>query len=192
MTAPSRRAASSAPFLDQTFRTERRRLLSYLARRAGRDAAPDLLQETFLRAVCSPNVGHIDNPKRYVWRIARNLLIDRARQQRRFPGFVPLDEQRDPVVGPEQQLQVEANDVLRHCAQALDHLSERSRKVFLLSRAEHLTYREISTRLGIGDKAVEYHMRRALAVLRRRFANAGYAEQLNRSKEKGSFDRGPD
>jgi RNA polymerase sigma-70 factor (ECF subfamily) len=151
-------------------------MLRFFAWRIGHDAAPDLLQEVFMRAAGSPHAEHIDNLTSYVWRIARNLLIDRARQHRRHqPIFVPFDEQRDPPAKPEQTLQIETDDALRLYRQALGRLPEKTRSVFLMSRAEHLTYREIGARLGITVATVKYHMVRALDALRKRFAAAGYA-----------------
>jgi RNA polymerase sigma factor (sigma-70 family) len=165
-------AASPAQTLEQTFRTERRRMLRYFAWRVGHDTAPDLLQEVFMRAAGSPNAAHIENPTHYVWRIARNLLTDRARQRRRHPPiFVPFDEQRDPPAAPEQTLQIEADDLLRLYAQTVDRLPEKTRRVFLMSRVEHRTYREISEEVGVQIETVHYHMARALKALRESLAS---------------------
>jgi RNA polymerase sigma-70 factor (ECF subfamily) len=147
-------------------------MLRFFAWRAGRDAAPDLLQEVFMRAAGSSNAGHIDNLRAYVWRIARNLLIERARKRRRQPAiFVPFDEQRDPPAASEQMLQIEADDLLRFYARRVDRLPEKTRRVFLMSRAEHRTYREISEEIGTTVANVEYHMARALKALRESLAN---------------------
>jgi RNA polymerase sigma-70 factor (ECF subfamily) len=188
VTAPRDHPASSAQTLELTFQAERRRMLRFFAWHVGRDAAPDLLQDVFMRAAGSPNAQHIDNLTPYVWQIARNLLIDRARQRRRHPPlFVPFDEERDPPAKPEQTLRIEADDVLRLYRQALDSLPEKTRRVFLMSRAEHLTYREISARLGISVATVKYHMMRGFDALRKRFAAAGYAGRLGRSGAQASL-----
>lgn len=142
-------------------------MLGFFAWRVGRDAAPDLLQEVFMRAAGSPNARQIDNLRAYVWRIARNLLTERARKRRRQPAiFVPLDEQCDPTAAPEQMLQIEADDLLRFYVRRVDRLPEKTRRVFLMSRAEHRTYREISEEIGTTVANVEYHMARALKALR--------------------------
>lgn len=54
-------------------------------------------------------------------------------------------------------------------ALALDKLTERSREVFLLSRRDHLSNKEIAQRLGISVKAVEKHMGKSLQVMRHEF-----------------------
>lgn len=155
-----------APSLEDTFRTERDRLLHYLRRRVGHDAAPDLVQEVFARAASSEQAGHLINPAAFVRRIARNLLIDRARARKAGNVILfPLDEERDISVPPEQGLAIEAADLLRVYEQAVDSLSEKTRRVFRMSRNDNLTYRQISGELGITVATVEYHMMRAIAVV---------------------------
>lgn len=153
--------------LDETFRTERRALLRYLGRRAGHDAAPDLVQEVFARAASSAQASRLANPAAFVRRIARNLLIDRARRRASHNNVVifPLDEQRDMSVPPEQTLDLEAADLLRIYEQAVNDLPEKTRRVFMMSRDEELTYSQISEQLGISMATVQYHMVRAIAFV---------------------------
>ncbi|MEC5143472.1 sigma-70 family RNA polymerase sigma factor [Chitinophaga sp. 212800010-3] len=58
-------------------------------------------------------------------------------------------------------------------ALALDQLTARSREVFLLSRRDHLSNKEIAQRLGISVKAVEKHMGKSLQVMREEFKDYG-------------------
>ncbi|MGE3876902.1 MAG: RNA polymerase sigma factor [Parvibaculaceae bacterium] len=153
--------------LDETFRTERRALLRYLGRRAGHDAAPDLVQEVFVRAAGSAQASRLVNPAAFVRRIARNLLIDRARRRESNNNIVvfPLDEQRDVSVPPEQTLNLEAADLLRIYEQAVNDLPEKTRRVLMMSRDDELTYSQISEQLGISMATVQYHMVRAIAIV---------------------------
>lgn len=154
--------------LERTFKTERAGLLRYLGRRAGWDIAPDLVQEVFVRAASSQQAGRLINPAAFVRRIARNLLIDRARRKdRNNILFFPLDEQRDLASGPEQSLNLEAADLLRLYEDAVDQLPEKTRRVFLMHRVDELSYREIHERLEISIATVEYHMMKALAHIGR-------------------------
>lgn len=54
--------------------------MRHLGKRPGWDAAPDLVQEVFVRAASSEQTGRLINPAAFVRPIARNLLIDRARK----------------------------------------------------------------------------------------------------------------
>lgn len=49
---------------------------------------------------------------------------------------------------------------------AIESLPGKTKEVFLLSRMEYLTNREISERLGVSVKAVEFHITKALKVMR--------------------------
>jgi len=57
-------------------------------------------------------------------------------------------------------------DISRLLDQGIAELPEKCREVFLLSRNEHLSHRQISERLGISEKTVDDHITRALKKLR--------------------------
>ncbi len=146
---------------------EHARLLRYFNRRVGRDAAPDLVQEVFARMFGSGALDRIDNPPAYLTRIARNLLIDRARHKKRdCPVFFPFDEGRDAVSRAEQTWRIEAADLLRLYRQTVRAMSPKTRRVFVLHRLRHKTYKQIAQQLGISVATVEYHMMRALTLCR--------------------------
>lgn len=152
---------------------EHARLLRYFNRRVGRDAAPDLVQEVFVRLFGSGALERIENPTAYLTRIARNLLIDRARRKKRdCPIFFPLDEDRDGVSRAEQTWRIEAIDLLRLYRQAVRAMPPKTRRVFVMHRLCHLTYKQIAEQVGISIPTVEYHMMRALTLCR-----AAVAEQ---------------
>ncbi|WP_260929163.1 RNA polymerase sigma factor [Novosphingobium sp. 9] len=145
------------------FRQEEPRLLRYFRRRAGQDLAPDLVQDVFVRAAGSAQAHSLSNPAAFIARIARNLLIDRARRHKHAAAIdLPLDEERDLATEPVQTHAIEAADLLRVYENALDLLPEKTRRVFLMHRVEELTYRDIHQRLGISVATVEYHMMKAL------------------------------
>lgn len=155
--------------LETCFRTERDKLLSYLGRRAGHDAAPDLVQEVFARAAGSTQASRLANPAAFLRRIARNLLIDRARRRAANNVIVfPLEEQRDAACAPQQEWGLEAEDLLRLYQEAVDSLPEKTRRVFLMHRVDEFSYREIHEELGISIATVEYHMMKALAHIARK------------------------
>ena len=150
--------------LDRAFRDDGAVLLRYLGRHVGPEAAPDLMQEVFLRAVGSEQRNRLANPAAFLQRIARNLLINRAVSSRRNKiVLLPLLEEHDLASPPEQELGMEAADLLRLYNRAVMGLSEKTRRVFLMHRVEELSYREIHQRLGISVATVEYHMMKALA-----------------------------
>lgn len=146
---------------------EHARLLRYFRRRVGRDSAPDLVQEAFARMFGSGAIDRIDNPAAYLTRIARNLLIDRARRRKRdWPVLFSFDDDRDAVSGAEQAWGIEAADLLRLYRQAVRAMPPKTRRVFLMHRLRRLTYKQIAEEIGISVATVEYHMMRALTLCR--------------------------
>lgn len=154
--------------LEACFGAERDKLLRYLGRRAGHEVAPDLVQEVFARAAGSTQASRLANPAAFLKRIARNLLIDRARRKAANDVIVfPLEEQRDAACAPQQEWGLEAEDLLRLYREAVDSLPEKTRRVFLMHRVDEFSYREIHEELGISIATVEYHMMKALAHIAR-------------------------
>lgn len=51
---------------------------------------------------------------------------------------------------------------------ALEEFSDQTRKVFILSRYDQLSNKEIASKLGISIKGVEFHISKALKLLRER------------------------
>jgi len=74
---------------------------------------------------------------------------------------------RDAPLCPKQEWGIEARELRAAYRRALLALPRRTRRIFLMHRLKGMSYREISEKLGVGDKGVEYHMMRALDRCRR-------------------------
>lgn len=152
--------------LADMFRAQGPSLLRYLRRHAGEDAAADLMQDVFVRAAGSGQRNRLVNPGGFLCRIAQNLLKDRARKRKRDNVVLfPLHEERDAASAPEQEHELEANDLLRTYEKAVEAMSEKTRRVFLMCRVDGLSYQEVHEQLGISIATVEYHMVKALGHL---------------------------
>lgn len=152
---------------DAFYRAEHARVLRYFWRKAGRDDAPDLAQEAFMRLLGSGAFERVEHPQAYLATIARNLWLNRIRQQRRSGILYPLDEEWDAPTPPEQERQLEAMELRRAYWRALRPLSRKTRRIFLMHRLRGMTYRDIADELGMSNKAVEKRMGRALSRCRK-------------------------
>lgn len=142
----------------------------YLTRDA--DLSHDVVQETFAR------IWEIRHKLRkelsflaLAFRISRNLVLDSARHRKieeRSRDRIPKparSEGDDPAEAVELSgLQESLRKVLN------EDLGERCRTIFLLSRFERMSTREIAALLGIREKTVENQIATALKVLRRKLA----------------------
>ncbi|MDH6306456.1 RNA polymerase sigma-70 factor (ECF subfamily) [Parabacteroides sp. PH5-13] len=64
---------------------------------------------------------------------------------------------------PDELFSAEAMEIVRNTLKAM---SERTREIFVMSRYQNKTYKEIASRLHITEKGVEFHISKALKLLR--------------------------
>lgn len=64
---------------------------------------------------------------------------------------------------PEEVFSEEIRHIVR---KTLSELPSKTREIFHLSREQNLTYKEIADRMGVSVKVVEFHMSKAIKVLR--------------------------
>lgn len=132
--------------------------------------AEDIAQEVFLRLW--RQAGRYDpargTPAAWIWRIARNLCIDRTRRQgwRRFLGLEAAPEPADETPGAEAAL--DARQRLARIGAALAELPERQREAITMRATGGLANAEIAAALGISEGAAEQLLVRARGRLRTR------------------------
>ncbi len=130
--------------------------------------AEDFAHETYLRAVQSEPKLPLLNPSAYLFRIARNLLMDHFRKQQSQQVDTGCEEAilqlQDTASSPEKRIQHQQELTQLH--QAIERLPQRCREVFVLARVEGLSYVQIGEQLGISQKTAFTHMTRALALLK--------------------------
>ena len=138
-------------------------LFRFVARRipAG-ESSKDVVQDVFARVWQNRDGINPDQPlKAYLFRIAKNILIDQYRKREVRQAYAVRQADAAPTVAP-----VEYFDVEGHVMEAIEALPEALRQTFILSRFEELTYREIAALLDVSVKTVESRMTKALKQLR--------------------------
>jgi RNA polymerase sigma-70 factor (ECF subfamily) len=123
----------------------------------------DLVQDVCLRVVRSGGPTDLDHFKRYVFRAANSVLLDRfrSRQARRADQHVAFEPETHAGWEPTTEFGLVARETLKAASAALLELPERTRAVFVLRRLDHRTFPQIAAQLGISVSAVEKHMLRA-------------------------------
>jgi RNA polymerase sigma-70 factor (ECF subfamily) len=137
----------------------RDRLFRYLARASGStDTAQDLTQEVFLR-VSRSTVPTADTPRVTAWlfRIARNVVLDHHRRNSRRPVVVAGDA--DYTGAPSQEIGTALD-------QALGRLDDTDRDVFLMREVSGLSYDEIARACDLSPDAVRSRIYRSRLQLR--------------------------
>ena len=146
-------------------------LHGFARRRAGRQEAEDVVQDTYLHLLQRGNAATLEHPRAYLFRITANLAVDLARKARirlRYAddGF-EFDSNADTPPDPEAAA-IGAME-LRRLYASLSELNPRCRDAFLLNRIEDLTHAEIAARLGVSVRTIDRHMVKAWEHLRRHF-----------------------
>jgi RNA polymerase sigma-70 factor, ECF subfamily len=150
------------------------RVFSVLRRCVPPDEVEDLAQEAFLRAFSQ--ISRFRGDSRFgtwLFRIVRNLMIDRQRRRARAPERIGLLEETgvpddaqvpDPSPSPEQAL--EARRLQARLDRALSQLGETDRLALLLHDQEGLSAGEVARAVGGTAGAIRIRLFRARRKVR--------------------------
>lgn len=118
-------------------------------------AAEDLTQETFLRALNGRYRAN-GHERAWIFQIARNLARDHARSAMRRPPLVAFEDQ--PRAG--------SSILAAEIEAALTRVPDEDRDVFLLREIAGLSYAEIAATCGLTPDAVRSRLHRTRLTLR--------------------------
>ena len=133
------------------------------------DDVEDVLQEAFRLAYKAENGKEIEQPKSFLFQIAKNVALNQLRQKSRRPTDYLEDSESADVLVSEWTLEDEviAQQKLEiHCA-AVAALPPQCRKVYLMRKVYAMSYKEIAEALEITVSTVESHMEKRLRALSR-------------------------
>jgi RNA polymerase sigma-70 factor (ECF subfamily) len=154
---------------DELYARHAKPIYNFLRRTANSpDAADDLFQKTFLKLHTGRHQYRPQAPFRHwIFTIARNVLRDDARHQRRQP-------MAKSGVFDEQIGMADAKDPRRHSpelslivSEAIRALPLTQREVIVLNRYRGMNYAEIGEVIGISENAVKQRAFQAMQTLRR-------------------------
>jgi len=122
----------------------------------------DVMQEAFLRAYNAESGKAIDQPKSYLFRVAKNVALNQLRQKTRRPTdyLEDIESPNEDILAGEWTLEdnLMAQQALTiHCA-AVASLPPKCRKVYLMRKVYGMSYKEIAETLEITVSTVETHM----------------------------------
>ena len=159
--------------LAELVRRFREPLRRFMMRRVDGEAeAADAVQDVFLKLARLEDTSHIQEPEKYIFRIAVNVLRDRERRARTKrmastdPAFHDLNV--SSAFAPDRLLA--SRQMMALIEAALGSLPVRTRHIFSLRALEDMRSEEVAKLLGISRRAVEKHYAAALSHLTRRLA----------------------
>lgn len=137
----------------------RSRLRRVMPRRADLD---DIVAESLARAFDTKDFARVTGGRAYVFRIARNLIIDQARRDK----IVSFEQLADfDLIASDQnaEARLEARDELRRLEAIVDTLPIQCRRAFILRRIYDKPVAEIAEEMGLSVFTVDKHIARATA-----------------------------
>lgn len=131
------------------------------------DLAADVVQETFITfwELCG-KLDKVRSIKSYLFIMARNLAFKRFREQLRRSEIEDKLVEFYSSSERNTEWSIAENELSALLDAEIEKLPERMREVFLLSRKEHLSYKEIAERLNISDQTVKKQIYNSLKQLR--------------------------
>ena len=165
---------------DQIF-SDRAALQKYLRKfTAGAEDVEDLVQEAYVRVCALPPAQVVESPRALLFRIARNLAVDRARQKATratddVADFEPLNVSSEEAEPDEQ---VDLRRRFESFCAVVDSLPPLCRRVFVLRKVYQLSHAEIAQVLGLSHSTIEKHVAKGLLRCRDRLRSLGLLEGL--------------
>lgn len=129
--------------------------------------AEDIVQQLFVQFWAKRESLDINTSlKSYLYRAVHNSCLNKIKQQGVKDSYAEYYTYVGNAVTGSAAQQVEAKEVSAAIESAMDDLPEQCRKVFKMSRFEHMKYQQIADELGISVKTVENQMGKALKHMR--------------------------
>lgn len=135
--------------------------------------AEDLVMDIFVRIWESPEKLMISTSiSGYLYQCIHNHCINYlTRKHKQFSELnaetieklnilIPPDPSSDPIMG------INILELSNRIEQSIEYLPEECRKIFILSRKEELSHKEIAAQLGISENTVKVQIYRALIKMR--------------------------
>jgi RNA polymerase sigma factor (sigma-70 family) len=165
----------------QTIKKYSKQLFGFIRQRVSSDEdAEDILQDVWYQLSSQPEVEAIEQVGSWLYRVARNRIVDGYRKQRpeRLEDYGYEDEEGEIYFAdllladdgtPESEYLREI--FWQQLMDALNELPENQRQVFIWNELEQETFQQISDRTGENIKTLISRKRYAVQHLRQRLEN---------------------
>lgn len=148
----------------------------------------DIIQETYYKVLQMASLDHVREPKGFLMRIAKNLVIDRMRRDAvvSIEAVAKLEDLEIPDSAPSPEHVAMARAELRWVLGLLANLPDRCKEVFYARRIYGLSQSETAETLGISEGIVEKESMRGMVLISNMIARVGVHQP---PKAKASRDK---
>lgn len=128
--------------------------------------AEELVQNIFISLWENRQKLEVINGQSYLFSALKFSIINHYRSlmiQNKYEDYVKVNS---PITEDTASQSFEEKELSQQVELALNQLPEKTQEVFRLSRMQYQSNKEISSKLNISEKAVEYHITQSLKWLR--------------------------
>lgn len=134
----------------------------------------DVIQEAYLRSYVAEQKKAIEQPKAFMFRVARNVALTRLTKQSnqitRYLEETDAAAFMDRTSSPD--LEAEARESFGLYCEAVGTLNKKCRDVFLLRKVHGLSHREIAEVMSLSVSSVEKYLRQGILACKTRVDKA--------------------
>jgi RNA polymerase sigma-70 factor (ECF subfamily) len=126
----------------------------------------DVAQEAYLRAWIAEQRETIEQPRAFLFRIAKNLALTKlSKKSRQITDYIE-EASASAVIDTAAAIdeELEAEQCLGLYCEAVALLPEKCRQVFLLRKVHGLTHKDIAERMELSVGSVEKYLRRGVVA----------------------------
>jgi len=142
-------------------------LFEYAARKiSSQEDAREAVQNVFLELWENRHDLRNINLDHFLKVCIRNKCVDYIRRKILQGKYTEHCRKYSDIADRGTQSSISLGDISRQVELGLSHLPEKSQRIFRLSRFEGYSTREIAEEIQLSEKSVEYHLTKALRIMR--------------------------
>ncbi|KPL13103.1 MAG: hypothetical protein AMS26_15540 [Bacteroides sp. SM23_62] len=133
--------------------------------------AEGMVQEVFI-AVWE-NREKLDESKSFsgfIFSIAKNKALNRIKQNLSRKVYLEYMQMENQIQN-DTVSDIESRELMDYLLKTIQELPDKTKQIFLLSRNEGLTYKQIASRLDVTENVVDHEIRKALKYIRDKLGN---------------------
>ncbi len=137
------------------------------------ELAKDLTQETYVKVLEKKDYDTIENKKAYIYRIAKNLVIDKIRKKQKYTEIIYNEETNCIPKEEEVEAVLDKKDDQILLMQCINYLPKRNKEAFILNVIKGYTRKEVAQIMNISLNAVEKNIARAAIKIQENLKEKG-------------------
>lgn len=139
----------------------------------------DILQEVFVKVWNNrSNIRATETFNSFIFTITRNLLLNELRTRLNSQKMKEKIQKLSVFDDYNTIENLDYEELKETVDQIVSKLPKKQREVFLLSRYEGLSHKEISEKLNISTKTVEYHISQSINTIKSKLSQIGLTALL--------------